>query len=102
MSSDSTKPPGWVIDDKFKPVDEADCRDDNPAVLANHMRALQREVRDGFEMIANRILPELAKVRDAIEDIGERLTALERDRDDINDRVSALERSAKNRRKAKK
>lgn len=39
-----------------RPGDEAD---DQPRVLANHVRALQREVRSGFEIITQKVLDRL-------------------------------------------
>lgn len=39
------------IDAKFAPVTGADMSDENPFFLANLLRALQREMRDGFESL---------------------------------------------------
>jgi hypothetical protein len=80
QNASEKKPPTWAVDDKFKPVDEYELRDDNPKVLAEQMRALQREVRDGFQLVTD-ALNRLTKtiegdhVRDS--DIEQRVAALE-------------------------
>lgn len=100
MSEDSTKPPGWAIDDKFKAVTEAEVRDDSPTVLARRLDRLTGEVHDGFDGLNRQLLPAINRINDALADIAVRLKRLEKEGDDLNKRVIALEQSAKRRMKA--
>jgi hypothetical protein len=81
MSQDSTakKPPAWVTDG-FKPGDAFDVSDENPQVIAEHLRALQREMREGFDLV----MSALGRITKTIE--GDHV----RD-SDIEQRVAALE-----------
>jgi hypothetical protein len=70
-------------DDKmWTPVTAEDVTDGN--LVAGQLRALQREVRSGFELVTNKLLHAIERIGNRLEDHSDRITALER-------RVGALE-----------
>lgn len=99
MSHDSTKPPGWVVDDKFKPVQGDDVSDEK--LLVEHVRHLRLEMHDGFDSIA-RALTKLDRIESRLDDIGVRISRIEKDQGDLASRVVVLEQSAKRRMKAQR
>lgn len=88
------------MNDEFKPLTAADLADDNPTMIAGHLRTLQREVRSGFELITNKLLVAIERLDNKFSDALDRISQLERDHTDLARRVSALEQPKK--RKAKK
>lgn len=90
------------IDDKFRPVQAADVTD--LALLPRRFDALASEVRLGFEMFGNKILPALDRIRDAIEDLAVRVTRLEKDWLAADKRLTAIEQEigASRRKQAKR
>lgn len=81
----------------FKAADAFDVSDENPAVIANHLRALQREVRSGFEILGQRVLTAIERIEHRLDVITDRQALSERRIDDLDRRVASLE--AKKRRK---
>lgn len=79
--------------EKYKPVTAADVSDDNPRMIANHLRSLQSEMRSGFELITSKLLTAIERLNNRFDDVLDRVSNLER-------RVAALEKSK--RRKAGK
>jgi phage shock protein A len=62
-------------DDKmWSPVTPEDVAEDNPSMLANHIRALQLEVRDGDA----RIIRAVERLAERIDPLVERIEELER------------------------
>lgn len=61
------------------PVTAADVRDDNPQMLANHLRALQTEMRSGFELLGTKLLTAIERFGERLDDYSDRLAHLERD-----------------------
>ena len=97
MSSDSTKP-GYV------PVAPADVTDER--LVAGQLRALQNEVRSGFELLATKLLTAIERLGQQHEDLEDRVASVERDVDSIFDgqdrlvlRVTALEAATVKRRR---
>lgn len=68
----------------FKPSTAADAAEDNPRVIANQLRALQRDVKAGFERMDVRFETIIEKILVVVDDLSHRVTSLER-------RVTALE-----------
>lgn len=84
--------------DDFKPADAFDVSDENPAMLANHMRALQGEMRSGFELLNERLIPMITRIEEKLDDLGVRLTRVEktqveqaREQKRLSERIDALE-----------
>lgn len=82
---------------------------DDLTALPGQVRALAAEVRTGFEMLGNKVLPQLERIHDAIEDIAVRVTRVEKDlasevreRKRLAERVEALEMSRTKRKRAQK
>lgn len=86
MSASDKKP------DEFKPLDAYDVSDENPAMIANHMRALQREVRAGFEMVTQKLLTAIERLNNRYDITDDRVTALERRATDAERRLDAIEK----------
>lgn len=84
------------IDDQMwsRPGDEAD---DNPRVIANHVRALQREVRSGFELITQKVLDRLDRFDAKLDVVIDRQNHQEMRLDALERRVAALETKPKRR-----
>ncbi len=74
----------------FQPLTAADVDDENPRMLAGHLRALQREMRDGFESLA-RTLTAFERIESRLDVIIDRQNVLERRQDELELRVAALE-----------
>ncbi len=84
------------VDSKFEPVTARDVTDEK--LVAGQLRALQLEVREGFELMGTRLLTMLERIELKMDVLTDRVTRLERDRIDdresvlrINERVVALE-----------
>lgn len=71
---------------KFKPVAPHDVNDENPLMVANHLRALQREVRAGFELLGNKLLVTMERMDARQDAFDDQLLVLQR-------RVAELEKS---------
>jgi len=78
---------------KFKPVAAHDVNDDNPAMVANHLRSLQREVRAGFELLGNKLLVTMERMDARQDAFDDQLTMLQR-------RIAELEAKSKPKRKS--
>lgn len=78
------------MSDEFKPVTAFDVSDENPLAVAGQMRALQREVRDGFESIG-RALTALARIEERLIVVIERQNFAERRIDTVEKRIGAVE-----------
>lgn len=89
-------------DDEFKPVTAFDVSDENPAMIANHMRALQREVRAGFEMVTQKLLTAIERLNNRYDITDDRVTALERRATDAERRLEALEKKRRTAARKKK
>jgi hypothetical protein len=79
-----------VKDDDFKPATVHDTADENPAMIGNHLRALQREVRDGFDSIG-RALTALSRIEERLIVVIDRQNVLEHRLDAHEIRLLALE-----------
>jgi hypothetical protein len=89
------------VSDDFEPVTSFDVSDENPVAVANQLRALQREVRDGFDSMG-RALTVLVRIEEKLIVIIDRQNVLERRVDEIDRRVAVLETKPKRRRAARK
>lgn len=85
----------WTPDNPSRPGDEAD---DNPRVIANTVRALQREVRSGFELITQKVLDRLDRFDGKLDVVIDRQNIQEARLDTIERRLTALEANAPRRR----
>lgn len=85
-------------DDTFRPVDAFDVSDDNPEVIARHLRLLAAEMRSGFEAIRVAFDSGLARIHDRLDDLVDDVAELRADVNDHERRIRALEAK----RKAKK
>lgn len=83
-------------------VGPADVADDHAPAIANQLRALQREVRSGFELITTRLETMMDRFAERQEDHAHRIDQLERDRARTDQRLAALEARPKRTRKARK
>jgi hypothetical protein len=81
MSGDESM---WV------PVKAADVADESPTMLSGHLRALQRDVHDGFDRIG-RALEGLTRIEARIDVLIDRQNHIEARQDALERRVSALE-----------
>ncbi len=72
------------VDDRFDPVTRDDVAEDNPRMIVGELRALQREVRSGFELVMARLLTAIERMSNRQDDQADRISELER-------RVDALE-----------
>lgn len=73
MSDDSTAK-------KYQPVSSFDVSDENPTVVTELLRALAREMRDGFESLREEMRRDRtarAVVQDITADLEQRVAALE-------------------------
>lgn len=87
--------------DDFKPSAAFDVSDENGAMLANHMRALQREVHSGFEMITQKLLTAIDRLNQKLDDLVDWKNEVTRWQADTDRRLAALEK-AKRRKTARK
>jgi hypothetical protein len=76
---------------EYQPVTAFDVSDENPSAVANQLRALQREVRDGFDSIG-RALTALSRIEERLIVVIERQNFVERRIDVIEKRVTSVER----------
>ncbi len=88
--------PGLPTD--YVPVTREEVADDHPHMLAGHIRALQSEMRAGFDLLGNRIIEELRSIRQMIDGHEYRLLTIEREHLEQhrrhtahNERLTALE-----------
>ena len=98
---------GDDIDDKFRPVQAADVTD--IAGLPRRVDLLAAEVRTGFELLNERLMPMLNRLESALDDLADRVRRVEReqvhaakDRKDLSARLDALELSNTKRQRARK
>lgn len=89
-------------DAEYVPVTAADVADENPIAIANHLRALQREVRSGFELITNRLETMMDRFAERQDDHAFRIAQLESDSSRTDQRLAALEARPTKKRKARK
>jgi hypothetical protein len=75
----------------WQPVTPAQVADDHPSMLANHMRALQREMRDGFDGIG-RALVALTRIESRLDVVIERQNLIELRQDAIERRQAESDR----------
>jgi hypothetical protein len=73
-------------------IQPGDCADDNPTMIAGTVRALQREVRDGFEQFGRAILPALERLDRKMDVLIDRQNVIERRQDATDKRLDAIER----------
>jgi hypothetical protein len=99
VSQDSTKPPGWVLDDEFNPVKAADVSD--LAGLPRRFDAFAAEIRTALELLTTQLLPAINRINDRLDDDAIRLNRIEKKHNDLDQRVAALEQRAKQQRKRK-
>jgi hypothetical protein len=107
MSSDDRIPPARVVkggetvgtdtEQMWQPSQTGDNADDHPKVIANHLRALTREMRDGFDGIG-RALVALTRIDEKLDVVIDRQNVLERRQDaadaeraELARRITALE-----------
>jgi hypothetical protein len=81
---------GEDVGKTFVPVTSADVADESPPMLAGHLRALQREVRDGFESMG-RALSALTRIDAKLDVVIDRQNVADARMDSIEARVTALE-----------
>lgn len=81
--------------DEFKPTDRGDV--DDLALLPRRFELFASEVRQSFEMLGDKILPALTRIEEAVIDLGERVSRLERDAVEVNRRIAALEQKVSRR-----
>lgn len=60
-------------------------------LVAGNLRALQREVRHGFDLVTNKLMTSLERIESKLDDLADRVGRLERDTDDHRKRLDALE-----------
>jgi hypothetical protein len=63
---------------QFKASTVADNAEDNPRVIANQLRALQREMRAGFELLGNKLLVTMERMDQRQDAFGAELAELRR------------------------
>ncbi len=85
-----------LAEDPYKSVTREDVSEHNPKMLAEWMRALQREMRDGFTLMAetfgSKILTTMERIETTMGDVVLRVNQLERAHLSLKDRVALLER----------
>lgn len=69
-------------------IQPGDCADDNPTMIAGHLRTLQREMRDGFDSIG-RALGALVRIEERLVVLIDRQNVLERRVDENEKRTAA-------------
>ena len=96
------------MSDDHTPVTAADVDENNPSMVRGELRALQREVRSGFELITQKVLDRLDQVDGKLDVLVDRQNVLDRRQDAIereqsrtDARLIALEYAAKRRKKVK-
>lgn len=73
---------------EHEPVTREQVTDEK--LVAGQLRALQNEVRSGFEMLANRILTAVERVESTIGDLGHRMTHAEDRLEAAENNIAAL------------
>ena len=86
--------------DGFTPVTREDVSDLHS--LPKRFDMFAAEIRSSFELLGNRILPFIAKVESTLVDISERVSTIERWKNQADDRLAALERISKPRPRARR
>jgi hypothetical protein len=71
-------------------------------MLAGHLRALQREMRSGFELITNKLLTAIERLNNRLDVLVDRQSISDRRIDDHERRLAALETKAMRRKPAKR
>jgi hypothetical protein len=82
----------------WKPVSPADVADDHPSMIAGHLRALTREMRDGFEGIG-RALVALTRIEERLDVVIDRQNHQDIRLDALEKRVALLETKGRKPRK---
>lgn len=77
-------------DDDYNPVTPFDVSDDNPQAVSHSVRALQREMRDGFDSLG-RSLAALTRIEERLVVIIDRQNHSDRRLDEHERRIAALE-----------
>lgn len=75
----------------WTPSQPSDHDDDNPSVIAHTVRALQAEVRSGFELITQKVLDRLDRFDGRLDAVIDRQNLLEQSHRRITERLVALE-----------
>ncbi len=86
---------------EFIPSVAGELADDDPRMLHNWLRALQIEMRGGFELLGNKILPTLERIEGAVVDLRLRVAELETAKHRTDARLDALERPRRSPRRKK-
>lgn len=89
---------GEDVGKSFEPSGAADHTDDNPKVIAQTIRALQRETRAGFESIAE-ALKAFARIESRLDVLIDRQNETDRRVADHERRLAALESKGRKPRK---
>lgn len=77
---------------EHRPITAFDVSDENPAVLANHMRAIQREMHAGFELLAQKLLTSFERINEKLDDIIDWKNEVTRWQASATSRMADLER----------
>ncbi len=75
--------------DTFAPIRPSDVTDER--LVAGQLRALQAEVRSGFELLTGRLETMMTRFAERQDDHAQRIDQLERDRTRTDERLTALE-----------
>lgn len=82
--------------DTYRPLQASDVADDNPQMLAQSIRLLRGEMKDGFrsmvETFGDKIMPALERIESRMTEYDARFAQLERSVLSLKDRVAAVER----------
>jgi hypothetical protein len=84
----------------WKPSTPAELDDEHPNMVAGHLRALQREVRDGFDSIG-RALVALTRIEERLDVVIDRQNHQDQRLDALEQRVALLETKGRKAKKAK-
>jgi hypothetical protein len=71
------KPPAWVLDDEFKPVQAADVSD--IALLPRRFDLFSAQVRQSIDSLIHEIRSSTAQIKQSLDSIGYRIGRLEHD-----------------------
>lgn len=86
------------MSDDYKPVTREDVTD--LALLPKRFDMFATEVRQSFELLNERLIPMLTRIEERLDDLGVRMSRIEREQHDHAARITALEQAAKRRIKA--
>jgi hypothetical protein len=82
----------------WQPVRPSDVADDHPSMVAGHLRALQREMRDGFQSIAM-ALKAFERIDGKLDVVIERQNYQDKRLDALEFRIATLESQGRKPRK---